>query len=190
MSTLLLPELAREMAGSNRRVADSFEAESRRLTDLRQKAENPDALKRRAARSARSAMGTALSRQAEALDIWQSALDDFREGVGDVQSNAVLRDVHDIIESSFRLARFCRELAHFAVIGGNPAESLGELDAAEAAIRQVQAAVEKMSNFLNRPRSPVDVARLETGRGEIAQGRFRTAEQIRSTGAAAGEGRQ
>jgi hypothetical protein len=190
MSTLLLPELAREIAGSNRRVADSLEAESRRLTDLHQKAENLDALKRRAARSARSAMATALSRRAEAIDFWQSALDDFREGVGDAQSKAMLGDVREIIESWLRLAQFSREVALFAVISGNPPEPMAELDAAEAAIRQVQAAVDTMSDFLNRPRPAVKAAILDAGRAEIAQGHFRTAEQIRAVGGASAEARQ
>jgi tetratricopeptide (TPR) repeat protein len=189
MSTLLFPELAREMAGSNHRVGDSLEAESRRLTDLQQTTENRDALAREAARSARSAMAAALRRHAEALDFWQSALDDFRDGVTDVRSKAMLENVRAIIDSWLRLARFSREMALFAGRSGNPLVALGELDAAEAAIREVQSAVEKMSDFLNRPRPAVDAAILAAGREEIAQGRYRTAEQLRAAARPSAEGR-
>jgi hypothetical protein len=180
MSMLLMPELAREMVGSNRRVADSLEAESRQLQELRPQADDIDALKRRAARSARSAVLAALSRQAEAGDFWQSALDEFTDGVGDAQSNRLLQDVRDIIDSWFRLGQHSREMVRVAVALGNPPEALEELDAAERTIRHMKAAVEKMDAFLHGSRRPIDAALLAKGREDVAQGRFRTAEQIRA----------
>jgi hypothetical protein len=138
------------------------------------------ALKTRAAQSAKSATAATLSRKAETLGVWQIALDIFRDGLGDVQSKEVLQNVLDSVDSWLRLVQNSREMWRFAAALGNTPEGLEELGTAEDEIKQVKAAVEKMSAFLGRPRPPVDPSLLDRGRNEIAQGRYRTAEQIRA----------
>jgi hypothetical protein len=180
MSALLLPELARETAGSNRRVAEKLEAESRRLEQLREKAEDGQALKKQATRSARGATGTTMSRKADVLGLWQHALEVFADGLEGGQARDLLQTLRESIDSWLRLAEDCRAMWRFAATLGSPPQGPEGLDAAEEEVKRVKAAVEKMQAFLSRPRPPVDVGRFEKGREDLAQGRYRTGAQIRS----------
>ena len=178
MSTLLLPELAREVAESNRRVADSFEAELQRLEQLRTEAKESGALKRRAARSARGAASNTLSRKAEVVGAWQHALELLEDGLSTEQAKGILQEIRHIIESWLNLARHCRALGTFATTLGSPPEWLAGLNAAETEVQQVKVAVENMHTFFSRPRPPVNPALLELGRSEIAGGHYRSGQQI------------
>jgi hypothetical protein len=180
MSTLLLPELARELAASNRRVADSFEAESRQLQELQLTAGERHALKVRAVRSARAAAAATLGRKTETLAVWRNVLDVLHDGLDDGRSNELLKHVLDTIDTWLRLAQDSRDLWGFAAALGAPQEGADELRAAEEEVRRVKGTAESMNTFLGRPWPPVDPSLLERGRNEIAQGRYRTAEQIRA----------
>jgi hypothetical protein len=189
MSALMLPELAREMSGSNRRVAETLEAESLRLEELRRKPEEAEALKRRAPRSARGATSTTLSRKANIVGLWELALEHFEEGLSTEQSQEMLQAIRNTIDNWLRAVRDCRDLWRLVEqVGGSP-EGLEGLDAAENEVRRIREAVEKMHAFITRPRPPIDPSLLERGRKEIVENRYRTAEQIRSgCNQAAGEG--
>ena len=180
MSTLLLPELAQELAGSNGRVAESLEAESRWLEKLRGECQEVEALKKRAVRGARRATGATVNRKAEVLGVWQLALEDLEDGLAGEQSKEILLNVQTIIESWLRLARNSRAMWTFAAAIGSSPEGLEGLSAAETEVQQVKASLEQMQAFLTRARPPVDGALLEGGRQEIARGRYKTAEQIHS----------
>jgi hypothetical protein len=78
------------------------------------------------------------------------------------------------------LAQNSRDLWELAATHGNRPEGLEGLSAAEMDIQQTRGAAAKTHAFLTRTRPPVDIALLERGRKEIAQGRYKTADQIRS----------
>jgi hypothetical protein len=179
-STLLLPELAREIAGSNRRVAESLATESRRLEDLQQEMNEPEALRKRAARSAQGATTATLSRNADIAGVWQRTLEILEDGLAGDQAKELLQNVLDIIDSWLGIAQKSRDIWRLATALGNSAEGLAELDAAEQEAKRVRTAVEKMQVFFSRTRQPLDVARLEKGRADVAEGRFKNPEQMRS----------
>ncbi len=181
MTTLLLPELARELARSNRVVAEALEAEARQLQELRSEMDEAETLKKRAVRSARDATSTTISRKAEVLGIWQQTLARLEDGLSAERSQEMLQDARAILESWLRLAQNSRDLWELAATLGNRPEGLEGLSAAEMDIQQIRGAVEKTHAFLTRTRPPVDIALLERGRKEIAQGRYKTADQIRSS---------
>jgi DNA-binding XRE family transcriptional regulator len=180
MTTLLLPELARELVRSNRVVAEALQAEVRQLKELRSEMEQAEAVKKRAIQSARDATSATVSRKAQVVGIWQQTLARFEDGLSAERWQEMLQDTQAILESWLRLAQNSRDLWEFAVTLGNRPEGLQELSSAEIDIQQVRAAVEKTHVFLTRTRPPVDIALLERGRKEIAQGRYKTADQIRS----------
>jgi hypothetical protein len=180
MSLLLLPELANEMSGSNRRVAEALEAESLQLEELRGKPGETETLKRRAPQSARGATSDTLSRKVNIVSVWQLALDLLREGLTVEQAQEILQAMQNSIDNWLRVARWCRELCRRAAEAG---ASLGELEAlaaAEEEVGRIGAAVERMHAFVTRARPPIDVGLLEKGRQQIAENCFETAEQIRS----------
>ena len=181
MSALLLPELAREESGSNLRVAETLEAESLRLEELRGKPEEAEALKKRAARSAQGATSTTLSRRANIVGLWQLALEHFEDGLSAEQSQELLEAIRNTIDNWLRVVQDCRELCRLlSEVSGSP-EGLGEgLVAAEEEVKRVKVAAEKMHAFITRARLPIDPGLLERGRKEIAENRYRTAEQIRA----------
>jgi uncharacterized protein YhaN len=180
MPTLLLPELAKEMSWSSRHLAETVEAESRQLKELREKPEEAEALRRRAPQSARGATSTALGRRANIVDVWRLALEHLEHGLSAEQSREMLQAILSAIDDWLRVVQDCHDLWRLvAEIGGSPAGMEG-LEAAEEEVRRVRAAVEKTHDFIARDRPSIDAGLLERGRKEIAEGRYRTADQIRS----------
>jgi hypothetical protein len=177
MSTLLLPELAREMAAFNRRVADSVEAEARRVERLQEELAQADTLRKTTTRSAREALRHTLSQFPDAQAVWRTALEVVRDGVEGGDLKQMLQDVQSVVDTWLTLAEKTRVLCRFAAPAVAP-DKLDELTQAEAAIREVKTAAEKMSAFVTRPKPAVDPARLQQGRNDIEQGRIRTAEQM------------
>src|SRR5207244_1698036 len=121
MSALLLPELAREMSGSNLRVAETLEAETLRLEELRGKPDEAEALKRHAPRSARGATSTALSRRADIVGVWKLALELFEDGLNTEQAQVMLQAMRITIDNWLRVVQNCRDLWRLvAELGGSP----------------------------------------------------------------------
>ena len=118
MSALLLPELAREMAASNRRVADSVEAESHRLEELRGAMEQAEPLRKRALRSAREAWSCALNRKADPRAVWQNAWEIIEDGLDGEKARDLLADIQNLIDAWFRLAQTARLLWRIAASAG------------------------------------------------------------------------
>jgi hypothetical protein len=173
---ILEPDLGRQMVEFNRRVAESAKAGWRP-----RQAENAASLRRKGTRAARELTRVALSRGSDAGAYWEGALEVIEEGVRGEEAREAVRVVRDIIDSWLALAQKARELwQDVAAATGATPEGLDELDAAEAEVMQVKSAAEKTYTFLSRARPPVDPGRLEKGQEEIAQGRYRTAEQIRA----------
>lgn len=186
MSTLLLPDLAREMAAFNRRVADSVEAETRRVEKLREAMEPDEALRKRATLSAREALRHTLSQAPDAQAVWHTVLELLKDGLSGEELTELLRDVRDAVETWLTLAQKTRGLCESAKANSAAEAGLAELARAEASVREVKAAAEKVAAFMSRPRPPIDPARLQRGREEADQGRVRSPEQMR----AGPEGRQ
>ena len=166
MSALLLPELAREMSRSNRRVAETLEAESLQLEALRRKPEDVEVLKRRASQSARGATCTTLHRRANIVGLWQLALEHFDVGLSDEQSQELLQAILNTIDNWLRVVQDCRELWRQVTEVGCSPENLEGLDAAEMEVRRVRAEVEEMHAFITRARPPIAPGLLEMGRQE------------------------
>ncbi len=172
----LPPELSREMVEFNRKLADSVKSrwEGRR-------GEDAASLRRRGTRAARELTRFALSRSSDARAAWEGALEFIEEGVRGEDAREAVQVARNVIDSWLALAQQARELwQDVAATTGAIPEGLGELDAAEAEVTKIKSAADQTHAFLNRARPPVDPALLEKGQEEIAQGRYRTAEQIHS----------
>src|SRR5438105_1682016 len=120
MSALLLPGLAQEMAASNLRVADSVEAETRRVEKLQHETEE-------AAASAREAIRHTIHRAPDAQAIWQATLEVMADGVQGEELNELLHDVRTVARTWLTLAEKACELGRLAAAMGAPSEELEEL---------------------------------------------------------------
>jgi hypothetical protein len=173
MSTLLLPELARESAASNRRLARSVE-------DLRQREEVQPTLPQAGTGSAREALRYTLFRAAEASSLWQGTVALFQDGLDGHEARDVLQAVLEVFDSWFGLVKSTRDLWHTTDPTGASPEGLEELDAVSRDIELLKTAAEEMRTFLNRSRPPVDAAVLEKARQAVVQGRYKTPEAVRA----------
>jgi hypothetical protein len=180
MSMLLLPELAREMASSNRRVAEFLEVESQRLEKLRGEIHEAETLKKMATRSALGATMATLGRKADVAGVWQRTLEILKDGQEGEQAKTLLHDVGDIIDSWLRLAQKSRALWALAEALGTSPEGLEELEAAEKEAKRVQTAVEKTQLFLSSARSPIDAGRLQKGEEDFIETKFKNPDEMRS----------
>ncbi len=173
--SILLP---REMAESNRRVADSVAADAWHSTSPG----DANAQRRRGARAGRELTRFAVSRKADVQSVWEGAVEALAEGMSGEEARETLDGVRDVIDSWLALAQKTRELWRevSAATGAEP-EGLDELGAAERDVKEVHAAVEKMYAFVVRSRPPIDPALLRKGREEIDQGHSKTPEAIRSS---------
>ncbi len=176
----LLPMLAREIVGSNNRVAEMFEVESRRLEKLRAGQNGAESLIKDASRIAREATRATLNRRADVLGLWQDVREFFDDGANLEQCKQALQNALDAVESWLRLARNARGMWSIAKTSADAHVVLTELDAAEEEIRNVKTAIEKMHGFLVRPRPPVDRTSLEKGRQQCAEGKLKSPEEMRA----------
>jgi hypothetical protein len=176
----LLPELARENAASNRRIASSVGAAARRADDLRQSPTQAGAVRRRAARGAREALRYAVGQAAHAHGLWQEALALLQEGQEGDEARASVRAVLEVFDSWQSVAGSTRELWAAVERAGATPEGLHELDAASQDIEAFRAAAEKLLAFLTRERPPVDPAALERARQVVAEGKYKDPEAVRA----------
>ena len=167
-------------------MAEALEMELRRLVALRAKPEEAEALKREAPRRAQEATSIAMSRRATIVGLWKLALEYFEDGSSAEQSLEMLQAIRHTIENWLRVVQDCRDLWRLvAEVGGTAAEVVGPpqgvegLDATEQEVKRIAAAVEHMQAFMTRARPPIAPDALDQGRREIAENRYRTAEEIR-----------
>ncbi len=114
--------------------------------------------------------------------MWQDALRVIQGGMAGEEARQVVEVTRSVVESWFVLAQKARGLwEHVAVAAGALPEMMGELQIAEKETAEVRSAIERMQSFLNRPKPPIDAARLEKGAQAVAEGRYKTAEQIRAS---------
>lgn len=179
MPALMSPGLVTELSGGDRRLAEALETELQRLATLRSKPDQAEALKRDAPRSAQEATSITLSRQATIVGVWDLALKHFEDGSSAEQAHEMLQAIRHTIDNWLRAVRDCRDLWKLvAEVGGSPKGSEG-LDSAEQEVKRLALAVENMRAFMTRARPPIDPDALERGRTEIAENRYRTADQLR-----------
>jgi hypothetical protein len=177
MSGLSVPQMARELVEGNRRVADSVEAElspGGRPEDLASR-------RRRGARAARQLTRFTLNRSSDTRDVWRAELEVMEDGVGNEEAKELARIALATMDSWLALTRKTRELWRGveADTGATP-EGLDQLAAAEAEVRELRAAAEKVDLFLARARAPVDSTRLRQGREDAEQGRLKKSEEMLS----------
>ena len=153
MTTLLLPELARENAASNRRVARSVDTA----------ASQP-----RVTHSAREALRYSLGQAALARGHWQDVLALFEDGVEGGEAREAVHAVLDFFDSWFDLARSTRALWQAA---GAPGAAPEGLDAATREVEALRRNAEEMRAFLDFTGGRVQSFRRRTGcPGRLPQG--------------------
>jgi hypothetical protein len=176
----LLPDLARENAASNRRIASSVGAAARRADDLRQSQAEAGAVRRRAARAAREAVNYACGQAAHAHCLWQEALALLKEGQEGDEARASIQAILEVFDSWLSVAGSTRDLWAAAERAGATPEGLQELDEASQEIGSFRAAAENLLAFLTRERPPIDPAALERARQAVAEGKYKDPEAVRA----------
>jgi hypothetical protein len=139
-------------------------------------------LRCRGTRAARELTRFALGQKDEAEAVWQAAQQVIQEGVTGDEAREVVGIARSIIESWFSLVQKARDLwREVAAATGAAPEMLSELGKAEEEASRLRMAVERINAFFNRPKPPIEAARLEKGVQSIAEGRYKTAKEIRSS---------
>jgi hypothetical protein len=167
--------LAQQIADLNRRIAESAD------TDLApsEKPEDPAARRRRACRAARHLTRFTMTRSGDARDAWQAVVEILGDGTAAEEARELVQTARTIIDSWLTLSQKARAVWQgvAAETGASP-EGLEELAAEEERVKELRATVEKTHAFLSDDRRPVDLARLQKGREDMAQGRFKKPEEM------------
>jgi hypothetical protein len=180
MSTLLLPELARENAASNRRIAHSVEVAARRLEQGPQSHDDWRPLPRQAMRSAQEALRHTLGQATEARNQWQSVLGAFADGLEGDEGREMLQVILDLFDAWFSLVPPTRDLCARAVQLGAVLEGFDQLDMAAIDVATLRTAAEMLRASVSAARPAIDPTVLERARQAIAQGRFAGPEAVRA----------
>jgi hypothetical protein len=170
-----LLSLAQQIADLNRRIAESAD------TDLAppEKPEDPAARRCRACRAARHLTRFTMTRSADAKDAWQAVVEILGDGTAAEEARELVEIARTIIDSWLALAqKACAVWQGVAAETGASPEGLEELAAEEERVKELRATVEKTHAFLTGGRRPVDLARLQKGREDMAQGRFKKPEEM------------
>jgi hypothetical protein len=167
--------MAQQIADLNRRIAESADADLAPPV----KPEDPAARRRRACRSARHLTRFTLSRSADARDVWQAVVEILGDGAAAEEARGLVLIARAIIDSWLALAQKSHAVWHaVAAETGASQERLEELAAEEERVKELRATVEKTLAFLTGGRRAVDLARLQKGREDMAQGRFKKPEEM------------
>jgi hypothetical protein len=176
MSTLLLPELARENAASNRRIAHSVEFAARCLEQQPQLHDDS----RPAMRSAQEALRHTLGQATEARNQWQAVLGAFADGLEGDEGREMLQVILDLFDAWCSLVQPTRELCARAAQLGAVLEGLDRLDSAANEVATLRTAAEDLRTFVTAPRPAIGPGVLDRARQAVAQGRFKSPEAVRA----------
>jgi hypothetical protein len=170
-----LLSMAQQIAELNRRLADT--ADTYLVPPA--KPEDPASRRRRVCRAARHLTRFTMTRSSDARDVWQAVVEILGDGAAVEEARGLVLIARTLIESWLVLAQKARAVwqAVAAETGANP-EGLEELAAEEEKVKELLATVERAHAFLTGDRRPVDLARLQKGREDMAQGRFKKPEEI------------
>jgi hypothetical protein len=167
--------MAQQIADLNHRIAASADAD----LSPSEKPEDPASRRRRACRAARHLTRFTMTRSTDARDVWQAVVEILEDGAAAEEARKLVLIGRATIDSWLVLAQKARAVWQgvAAETGANP-EGLEELAAEEERIKELRAAVERTHAFLTGGRRPVDLARLQKGREDMAQGRFKKPEEM------------
>lgn len=180
MSMLLFPDLARENAASNRRVAHSVALAAQRLEQGAERHAEPRALRRQAERSAQTARDHTLEQAAAARAHWQSVLNTFEDGMQRDEAHEMVKVILDVFDAWFSLVQPTRDLsARAAELGACP-EGLDRLEAAVREVTALRSSAEELRAFVTATRPSIDPAVLAKARAAVSQGRFKSPEAVQA----------
>jgi hypothetical protein len=180
MSTLLLPDLARENAASNRRIAHSVAVAAEQLEQGFRGQVESRSLRGQAARGAQKALDHALAQAEAARAHWQGVLGAFEDGMPRDEGQEMLQVILDVFDAWFSLVQPTRDLSARAADLGAAPEGLDRLDAASRAVAALRSAAEELRGFVTAKRAPIDPAVLARARDAMAQGRFKSPDAVRA----------
>jgi hypothetical protein len=180
MSMLLLPELARENAASNRRIAHSVESAARDFGQLRPPEDQIQSVRQQTTRIWREALGYTLRQAVEARNLWQSARALLEEGLEKDEAVTVVQAAVEVFDSWIKLLEPTRELWQAAAQYGANLDGFIDLNSASVDLLALRDTAEQLRGFLVGPRAPVDPGLLDEARQAMAQGRFKSPEAIRA----------
>jgi ribosomal protein L17 len=178
MSTLL-SDLARARAASSRNASQSVKTATQHLEEARRFAKMVDTLRRSAAAGARSALRYTLAEAEELRALWEEVKEEFKTGVATEDGTELLRVVLDSFDSWLDLADAAYTYRNLAAEMGVEITPPERLVTTISEMKGLKATVERFQDFLSRPRPPVDPARLQAARQEVAQGRVKGPDAIR-----------
>jgi hypothetical protein len=167
--------MAQQIADLNRRIADAADAD----LSLAEKSEDPASRRRRACRAARYLTRFTMTRSTDAREVWQAVVEILEEGAAADEARKLVLIGKTTLESWLVLAQKARAVwQSVAAETGANSEGLEELAAEEERVKELLATVERTHAFLTGERRPVDVVRLQKGREDMAQGRFKKPEEM------------
>jgi hypothetical protein len=176
----LIPDLARAMTDSNRRVAELVDAEVRRAEALREIQAEADTLRQRVAREAREVTRHMIAVTNEVEGLWSSALEALREGIPtDLQLN-VLRAAVTVADSSRSYLKSARSLWSTVSDLGGEVEGAEVLAAAGRAFDRVRSEATRALEARTTPWQPADPDRLEQGRQELREGKALSPDEAKA----------
>jgi hypothetical protein len=170
----------REMAETNRYIAESLEAESRDLERLRDVAEEFDEKKKMVILSFQGAMAATLIQTQEVSKQWGQLVEILQNGCSLEESNQILRNLRALADNLLCHFEKNRVQWQIAVNLGISPNGMEQLNVAEQEVRRVKTAIDETHGFLVGPRPPIDLARLQNGRNDMAAGDFKSPEEMRS----------
>jgi hypothetical protein len=122
-----------------------------------------------------------LNRKSDTRDVWRTILEILEDGVPADEAKELVQIARASIDSWLTLAQKTREVWQGVEEETEAvAEGLDDLAAAEKEVRQLRAAADKMHTFLTSARPAIDLARLRQAQEEMAEGRFKKPEEMRS----------
>lgn len=175
--TLLL-EMAQAKAASNRRVALSVGATSRRLGSLADLKTELAAWRRTIGLEARAAQRFVIVAAQEMREMWRNVREFFEEGIEGGEGKELLQSVLDLGETWQGMAQSVREFLLIVQDAGVVLEEPGALDAAESEVRGDVAAAAKLMTLLTCPRPPIDPAVLAERARRAKAGQVKRPEEV------------
>lgn len=184
---LLLSELVRENAASNRRVAQSVAAAARQSEGLRELQQQLLAVRRNCARNAREGVRYALGQADAVRRFWRELQALFEDGLEGGEAREMLQGTVEAFDAWFDLAESVRGLWDSATRAGVAPESAEELNTAQRDLERFRNAARELLPLLTRPRPPVPLEILEVARQGVAAGQYQTPEAMRARLQGSGE---
>jgi hypothetical protein len=176
MPTDLLAELTHEAADSSRRRARYVRAFVASL-----EAEGPGIDRRKIELTVREAVADSARRGADTGRLWESLFEILRNRPA--RSSLVKLIAEEVIELTDEWLSLETQIRRLVDVCGKLGFEVGDqivlqLDDASRAVAKVRSEAETIVTGLNRPRPPIDAARLAQARKSVAEGRALKTEEV------------